>query len=165
MCSKAVSIRQGGVGLLWKEGDSRFEVESVAFRNGPNIVTFQVVTGDRRYYVVGTYIPPNCHLGVDEVRAALEACLTGCIPIVMGDLNTNVGFPRDEREEVIADLLDEYNATDSLRRFMMRSPRRFRRHVRFTWSRKGGKEDGGERARGSTRHRITLWCEETAKAK
>ena len=47
MCSKAVSIRQGGVGLLWKEGDSRFKVESVTFRNGPNIVTFQVVTGDR----------------------------------------------------------------------------------------------------------------------
>ena len=47
MCSKAVSIRQGGVGLLWKEGDSRFKVELVAFKNGPNVVTFQVVTGDR----------------------------------------------------------------------------------------------------------------------
>jgi hypothetical protein len=41
MCSKAVSIRQGGVGILWKEGDLRFKVESVAFRNGTNIVTFQ----------------------------------------------------------------------------------------------------------------------------
>ena len=30
------------MGLLWKDGDSRFEVESVAFKNGPNIVTFQL---------------------------------------------------------------------------------------------------------------------------
>ena len=33
MCSKAVSIRQGGVGLLWRDRESRFKVESVAFRN------------------------------------------------------------------------------------------------------------------------------------
>ena len=45
-CSKAVSIRQGGVGLLWKDIDSRFEVELVEFMNGPNVVTFQVVTGN-----------------------------------------------------------------------------------------------------------------------
>ena len=53
MCSKAVSIRQGRVGLQWKDGDSRFKVEPVAFRNGPNVVTFQVVTGDCWYYIVG----------------------------------------------------------------------------------------------------------------
>ena len=99
MCSKAVSTRQGGVGLLWKNGDSRFEVKSFAFKNGPNIVTFQVVTGNRQYYVGGVYIPPNCHLGVDEIRAAMEACPLGCTPIVMGDLNANIGFPRDDREE------------------------------------------------------------------
>ena len=46
MCLKAVIIRQGGVGLLWKDGDSRYKVKLVAFRNGPNIVTFQVVTRD-----------------------------------------------------------------------------------------------------------------------
>ncbi len=84
MCSKAVSIRQGGVGLLWKDGDSRFKVELVAFKNRPNVVTFQVVTGNCWYYVVGVNIPPNCDLGVDEIRAALEACHTGCTPIVLG---------------------------------------------------------------------------------
>jgi hypothetical protein len=63
----------------------------------------------------------------------------------MGDLNTNVRFPRDEQEETIMDLLDEYNVTDSLRRFEMRTPRRFGRHVRFTWSQKGGQGEGGIR--------------------
>ena len=52
MCLTAVSIRQGGVDLLWKDGDSRFEVELAAFRSGPKIVTFQVNTGDRQYYVI-----------------------------------------------------------------------------------------------------------------
>ena len=42
MCSKAVSGHQGGVALTWKEDDPKFEVESVLFNNGPNIVTFQV---------------------------------------------------------------------------------------------------------------------------
>ena len=108
-------------------------------------MTFQVVTGDCRYYVMGTYIPPNCHLGVDEVRAALEKCPKDCIPIVMGDLNTNVGFPRDEREEVIVDMLDEHNLADLSRRFMMRTTRRYGRHVWFTWSRKVGKGEGNIR--------------------
>jgi exonuclease III len=46
MCSKAVSGHQGGVALAWKEADPKFEVELVLFNNGPNIVTFQVTTGD-----------------------------------------------------------------------------------------------------------------------
>jgi hypothetical protein len=31
----------------------------------------------------------------------------GCKPVVMGDLNINFGFPRDELEEVIVDLLNK----------------------------------------------------------
>ncbi len=46
MCSKAVRGHQGGVALVWKEDDPKFEVKSVLFNNGPNIVTFQVTTGD-----------------------------------------------------------------------------------------------------------------------
>jgi exonuclease III len=59
MCSKAVSGHQGGVALMWKEDDPKFEVESVLFNNGPNIVTFQVTTGDKRFYVIGIYVPPR----------------------------------------------------------------------------------------------------------
>ena len=70
MCSKAVSRHQGGVVLLWKEDDPKFEVESVLFNNGPNIVTFQVTTGDERFYVIGVYIPPDCNKGVDVLRGA-----------------------------------------------------------------------------------------------
>ena len=40
MCSKAVSGHQGGAALMWKENDPKFEVKSVLFNNGPNVVTF-----------------------------------------------------------------------------------------------------------------------------
>ena len=63
MCSKAVSGHQGGVAIMWKENDSKFEVKSVLFNNGPNIVTFQVTTGDERFYVIGIYIPPIAATG------------------------------------------------------------------------------------------------------
>ena len=109
MCSKAVSGHQGGVAIMWKENDPKFEVESVLFNNGPNIVTFQVTTGDERFYVIGIYVPPDCSKGVDDLRGAWEACPQGCKPIVLGDLNINFGYPRDEREEIIVDLLDEIN--------------------------------------------------------
>ncbi len=49
MCSKAVSGHHGGVALVWKESNPKFEVESVLFNNGPNIVNFQLTTGDERH--------------------------------------------------------------------------------------------------------------------
>ena len=119
MCSKAVSGHQGGVALMWKEEDPKFEVESVLFSNGPNIVTFQVATGDERFYVIRIYIPPDCNKGVDDLRAAWDACLQGCKPDVLGDLNINFGFPWDKREEVIVDLLNEINLIDTSCRFRL----------------------------------------------
>jgi hypothetical protein len=47
MCLKAMSGNQGGGALIWKEDDQKFEVELVQFNYSPNIVTFQLVTGDK----------------------------------------------------------------------------------------------------------------------
>ena len=105
MCLKAVSGHQGGVTLMWKEDDPKFEVESVLFNNSPNIMTFQMTTGER-FYLIGVYIPPDCNKGVDNLRGAWEACPQGCKPIILGDLNINFGFPQDKREEVIVGLLN-----------------------------------------------------------
>ena len=122
MCSKAVSGHQGGVALVWKENDPKFEVESVLFNNGPNIVTFQVTTGDERFYVIGIYVPPDCNKGLDDLRGAWDACPQGCKPIIFGDFNINFGYPQDKREEIIVDLLDEINLIDLSRRFRLRRP-------------------------------------------
>ena len=73
--------------------------------------------GDERFYIIGVYTPPDCNKGVDDLRKAWEVCPQGCKPIVLGDLNINVGFPRDKREEVIVDLLNEINPIDTSCRF------------------------------------------------
>ena len=51
------------VALVLKDNDPTFEVESVLFNNGRNIVTFQLTTGDDRYYVIEIYVPPDCSEG------------------------------------------------------------------------------------------------------
>ena len=96
MCLKAGSGHQGGLALMWKEDDPKFEVKLVLFNNSPNIMTFQLATGDERFYLIGIYIPQDCKKGVDDLRRAWEACPQGCKLIVLGDLNINFGFPRDE---------------------------------------------------------------------
>ncbi len=121
MSSKAASCSQGGVALAWREDNLKFEVESVLF-HGPNTLTFQLMTGDKQIYVMGTYIPPNCTRGVEDIRRAAEACPVGCKLLVIGDLNINVRFPRDEREEVIVDLLDKLGLVDSLHGYWLRTP-------------------------------------------
>ena len=137
MCSKAVSGHQRGVALMWKENDLKFEVESALFNNGPNIVT-----------VIG-YIPPDCNSGVDDLRRAWDACPQGCKPIVLGDLNINFEYPRDEREKIIIDLLYEINLIDSSRSFRLQTPRQASSRARWTWRAKSAE------GRGTTRSQIT----------
>ena len=58
IASKATSPRQGGIALLWEEGHRDFEVEAVQVRTS-NLLTFQLVTGEERFFVLGAYIPPR----------------------------------------------------------------------------------------------------------
>jgi hypothetical protein len=44
---------------MWKEDDQKFEVKTMLFNNCPNILTFKLVKGDKQFYVIGVYIPPN----------------------------------------------------------------------------------------------------------
>jgi hypothetical protein len=133
--SKATTNKQGWIALVWKEGHSSFEVEAACVVT-PNLLTFQLVTGYERFYVMGIYIPPNNTTGVDAFRAAWNACPDGCAPIVMRDLNTSFEHPPNEQEEAIANLLDEINLVDlsckfCLRKCWLQSARR-----RWTWQQK-----------------------------
>ena len=89
LLTKAPSKHKGGIALLWQPDHEGFEVEATRVVT-PNLITFQLATGDERYYVMGIYIPPNDAGGGDDLRAAWEACPANCSPIVMGDLNINV---------------------------------------------------------------------------
>ncbi len=108
---KATSPHQGGIGLIWREDHDGFEVEAVRPLT-PNLISFQLVTGDERFYVMGIYIPPNCTLGVEDVRVAWGACPTDCTPLVVGDLNIWFEDPANNRADAIVDLLEEINTTN-----------------------------------------------------
>ncbi len=78
-----MSHKQGGTALVWREGHSSFEMEAARVVT-PNLLTFQLVTGYKRFYVMGTYIPSNDTTGVDALWAAWKACPDDYAPIVMG---------------------------------------------------------------------------------
>jgi hypothetical protein len=72
LVSKAASPHQGGIGLIWREDHDGFEVKAVQPLT-PNLLSFQLVMGNKRYYVIGIYVPPNCMMGVDDLQVAWEA--------------------------------------------------------------------------------------------
>jgi hypothetical protein len=64
--SKAVSPHQGGLGLNWREDQDGFKVKAIQLAS-PNFLTFQLITGNERFYVMGINIPPNCTMEVDNL--------------------------------------------------------------------------------------------------
>ena len=86
---KATSPRQGGIALLWEEDHQEFEVEDVRVPT-PNLLTFQLVTGGGRFFVMGVYIPPGDTKGVDDLRTAWASCPADCSPLLRGDLNIDL---------------------------------------------------------------------------
>jgi hypothetical protein len=117
LASKATSHNQGGIALLWKENHGGYEVESANIIT-PNLLTFQLITGDAQFHCMGIYVPPTDTVGVEDLRAAWEACPAGCTPIVLGDLNINFRDPRNKREELIVNLLNYINIVDTSRQFV-----------------------------------------------
>ncbi len=115
---KAASPHQGGVALLWRElEDQGFLVEAVHITS-PNILTFQLVMGEDRFFIIGAYIPPADTTGVDDLCAAWAKCPPNCKLLLLGDLNFDFRAPRTEQEEIIADFTDEINLVDVSRKYV-----------------------------------------------
>jgi hypothetical protein len=79
--SNAVSVQQGGIALFWKP-NKLYEIKERRTR-GPNNITFVVVSGGKRYYAVGCYIPPTNLTTLEHVEAAWIECPKGHIPICL----------------------------------------------------------------------------------
>jgi hypothetical protein len=73
-------------------------------------------------YCMGVYIPPANESGVEDLCVACEACPANCKPILLGDLNICFDHPRDNREELITDLLDEIDLINHSKKFKQRIP-------------------------------------------
>jgi hypothetical protein len=123
IASCATSPQQGGVALLCRESENLgFLVEAVSIVS-PNVLTFQLVTGGVRFFVMGAYIPSADTTGVDDIRDAWGKCPANCKPLLIRDLNINFGSPHSEREEIIVDIVDlieEINLANISQKFRQR---------------------------------------------
>ncbi len=117
LVSKAASPHQGGICVIWRKDHNGFEVEVVRPLT-PNLMSFQLVMGNERYYVMGIYIPPNCMTWVDNLRVAWEACPADCTPLVVGDLNIWFEDSANDRVDAIINLLEEINTTNLSHNFL-----------------------------------------------
>ena len=113
---KAASPHQEGLDLIWREDHDGFEVKAV-WPLTPNLLSFQLVMGDKRCYIMGICIAPNCTTGVGDLQVAWEACPVDCTPIVVGDLNIHFEDLADNRADAIVNLLEEINTTNLSRIF------------------------------------------------
>ena len=77
----------------------------------PNIISFQLLTRkDERWHVVGYYFPPFDNEGAASrlpTMEVLEAAPKGSKPLLIGNLNANLDFPRDIHEEILTANLGE----------------------------------------------------------
>ena len=64
---------------------------------GANVVGFQLVTGARRWFIIGCYLAPDNTLTIKSVVAALKERPRGTALIVAEDLNTTFSDPKNDR--------------------------------------------------------------------
>jgi hypothetical protein len=77
----APSTWQGGISLFWRASET-YEIKEVELR-GPNVLSFQLVLGATRWYIVRCYIPPTNLMTLTHVKQAWLACPKGCLPILL----------------------------------------------------------------------------------
>ncbi len=131
----APSKWQGGTSLFWRTSRTH-EIEEVEMR-GPNVLSFQLISGATRWYIMGCYIPPTNLTTSTHVDEAWQACPKGCHLILLGDLNVNLAAPRNKRNDTIANQVDAMALTDKSNHFRQRRGRRSQ--GRWTWRMRRGR--------------------------
>ena len=127
VATKAMSASRGGVALAYRKS-KYWTVESIAC-HGPNVMSCVIASGGQRTPLIGVYIPPEDETTLEYLETALGRFQGGPTPIVLGDLNTELKAPRNNREQRVADILADAGVFNMLPHFMHR--RKHANHV--TW--------------------------------
>ena len=100
-----------------------FAVEEVR-DYGPNVISFEVVTVRRRWYIIGCYLAPKDARTIELVVTALGDQPRGTALVVAGDFNTDLGeTASDRRGTEIAAALTEAGVEDMTAHFLPRKRR------------------------------------------
>ena len=95
IATDAPSRHRGGVAIFYRPAP-HLAVEA-ARKFGPNVISFQLSTGARRWYIVGCYLAPDDTSTMERVVKALWSRPKGAELLVAGDLNTNIAAPEGDR--------------------------------------------------------------------
>ena len=127
--SNAPSAHQGGIAFFWR-ANKTYEVKDWRIR-GPNVLSFVIVTGSQRFYIVECYILPTNLNTLPQVKQALNECPKGHTPLLIGDLNIKFRTPRDERDERITEVAEDVcGLTNLFKHFRQQS----RGHTQGRWT-------------------------------
>ena len=119
LATDAPSRHRSGVALFYRS-TPHFVVEAVE-RFGPNVMGFQLATGERRWYIVGAYVAPEDKVTMETVVAAIGRKPRGAELMVAGDFNVDIMAPEgNRRAENIATDLATAGLEDMAQHFMPR---------------------------------------------
>ena len=91
VATDAPSRHHGGVAIFYR-WEPHFAVEAVE-KFGPNVIGFQLVTGARRWYIVGVYLAPYDTETMERVTGAIRSRPRGAELLVAGDFNADLATP------------------------------------------------------------------------
>ena len=119
VATDAPSRHCGGVALFYRPS-SLFAVEEVR-EYGLNVISFEVATGRRRWYIIGCYLTPNDAQTIERFVTALGDQPRGTALVVAGDFNTDLGeTASDGRGTEIGAALTEAGVEDMTAYFLSR---------------------------------------------
>ena len=74
--------------------------------HGTDVISFQLVSGDRRWYIVGRYLVPDGASTIEDVVAAIGKRPRGGALLLVGDFNTDLAAleVREQDEGIVAAL-------------------------------------------------------------
>ena len=120
----------GGLALVWRAALG-WQVEFKVYF-GPNLVSFLLTLGARRWYILGAYVLLNDIPAINCVEEALIAAPKELEIILMGDLNVRLRYPCDKREKDLETVLADRGLVSITDHFMPR--RRYRGAGIWSWS-------------------------------
>ena len=88
MATAAPSNHCGGVTVFYREA-KHFDIEYRRLQ-GPNFVSFHLVTGGRWWHIVGLYISPRYASTIEDVLASIRDRPYWSETLVAGNLNANL---------------------------------------------------------------------------
>ena len=113
-------IQHRGEVALFYRPSPLFAVEAVR-EYRPNVFSFKVTTGGRRWYIIGCYLSPDDAWTIQRVVTAMGDQPIGTSLLVAGDLNTYLGATDNDRwGSEISALMTEAGVEDMSAHFLPR---------------------------------------------